>query len=66
MDALIFTAGIGENSAATRRGICDQLGWLGIELDHAANEAGATVISTAKATCKVLVVPTNEDAVIAQ
>ena len=66
IDALIFTAGIGENSAATRRGICDQLEWLGIELDHAANEAGATVISTAKAACKVLVVPTNEDAVIAQ
>ena len=66
LDALIFTAGIGENSAATRQAICDQLVWLGVEVDRYANDNGATVISTPEATCKVLVIPTNEDAVIAQ
>lgn len=66
LDALIFTAGIGENSAATRQAICDELSWLGVEVDRFANENGAVVISTPEASCKVLVVPTNEDAVIAQ
>ena len=66
LDALVFTAGIGENSAATRAGICARLGWLGITLDAAANKKGATRISAKDASCDVLVIPTNEDAVIAQ
>ncbi len=66
LDALIFTAGIGENSARTRAGICDRLGWLGITLDPAANEGAQLRINAVDARCDVLVVPTNEDAVIAR
>lgn len=66
LDALIFTAGIGENSATTRARICDRLSWLGITLDPSANGDNALRISTQDATCEVLVIPTNEDAVIAQ
>ncbi|MEM9581988.1 MAG: acetate/propionate family kinase [Pseudomonadota bacterium] len=66
LDALVFTAGIGENSARTRAKICDRLAWLGITLDPAANAAHDATISTDTAACKVLVIPTNEDAVIAQ
>lgn len=66
LDALIFTAGIGENSARARAGICDRLEWLGITLDAQANEAAALRINDKNARCDVLVVPTNEDAVIAQ
>ncbi len=66
LDALIFTAGIGENSAQTRAGICDRLGWLGITLDASRNGAGDTRINADDARCDVLVIPTNEDAVIAQ
>jgi acetate kinase len=66
LDALIFTAGIGENSARTRAAICDRLGWLGIVLDTGANAAHATTISTPDARCPTFVIATNEDAVIAQ
>ncbi|WP_299191060.1 acetate/propionate family kinase [uncultured Litoreibacter sp.] len=66
LDVLIFTAGIGENSAQTRAGICDRLGWLGITLDASRNGAGDTRINADDARCDVLVIPTNEDAVIAQ
>ena len=66
LDALIFTAGIGENSANTRRRICEQLEWLGVTLDEAANRQNALRISDAQAAVDVLVIPTNEDAVIAQ
>jgi acetate kinase len=42
LDALVFTAGIGENSARVRREICAQLGWMGVTLNPAANTQGAT------------------------
>ena len=41
LDALVFTAGIGENSSSVRRQICDKLAWLGVDLNHGANEIGA-------------------------
>ena len=66
LDALIFTAGIGENSSNTRALICDRLGWLGISLDPKANASAQTHITSQDARCDVLVIPTNEDAVIAQ
>ncbi len=65
LDTMVFTAGIGENSTQVRKLICDHLAWLGIELDQAANDMNATIISTAKAKVKVLVVPTSEETVIA-
>lgn len=66
LDAFVFTAGIGENSPAIRVLLAEKLAWLGAELDHAANEAGATVVSTAESRIKLLVIPTNEELMIAR
>lgn len=66
LDALVFTAGIGENSALVRRLICERLAWLGVSLDDSANEANASCISSASSQVQVSVIPTNEEAVIAE
>lgn len=66
LDAIVFTAGIGENSAAVREQICEQLVWLGVSLNSAANDAHKSVISNSDSAVKVLVIPTNEEIVIAQ
>lgn len=65
LDALVFTAGIGENSALVRELICKRLAWLGISLDDTANTDNAMTISAATASVKTLVIPTNEEAVVA-
>ena len=67
MDSLIFTAGIGENSALVRQMICDGLGILGIKLDENRNNdcRGEAVISTDDSPVSVLVVPTDEELMIA-
>ena len=65
LDALVFTAGIGENSANTRKMICQRLSWLGIDLDESANDANAIRISGTASQVDVLVVPTDEELVIA-
>jgi len=65
LETLVFTAGIGENSARVRRAICDRLQWLGVELEPQANDANAIKISSAASAVDVLVLPTNEEAVIA-
>jgi acetate kinase len=61
IDALVFTAGVGENSSLVRQLICQGLGHLGIKTDPVRNEAGQTEISPDGATTKVLVIPTNEE-----
>jgi acetate kinase len=66
IDALIFCGGIGENSRTVRAGICERLGWMGIEIDHGRNAANETVISTDLARTTVMVIPTNEELVIAR
>jgi acetate kinase len=66
LDALVFTGGIGEHAAPIRRRICAGLEHLGVELDAAANEAGAAVISSARGAVTVRVVPTDEDLMIAR
>ncbi|MCP5419694.1 MAG: acetate/propionate family kinase [Gammaproteobacteria bacterium] len=66
LDALIFTAGVGENAAPIRAGICQQAAWLGVELDTAANQAGGPRISTASSRVGVWVIPTNEELMIAR
>jgi acetate kinase len=66
LDGLIFTAGIGEHAPPVRAGICARLAWAGIEIDEVANAAGAGVISTAGSRVKVMVVPTDEEAMIAR
>ncbi len=66
LDTIVFTAGIGENSSCVRQCICEQLSWLGIRLDIGANEANKTLISHTDSAVKVLVIPTNEEFVIAK
>ncbi|HZG20533.1 MAG TPA: acetate/propionate family kinase [Herbaspirillum sp.] len=65
MDALVFTAGIGEHDARMRAAICRRLAWLGIRLDPLANDAHLECISSAASRLRVLVIPTNEEQVIA-
>jgi acetate kinase len=66
LDAFVFTAGIGEHSTVIRARIAARLAWLGAEIDEAANEAGATVISTPASRVALLVVPTDEELMIAR
>ncbi len=66
LDALVFTAGIGENAAPVRQGVCDGLRYLGIEIDHKANDAGRSKISTEASTVSVCVIPTYEGLMIAR
>ena len=69
LDALVFTAGIGENSPHVRKAVCDGLTFLGLELDEAANRTPskeARFISTPESRVSVLVVPTNEELIIAR
>src|SRR5690606_15644295 len=66
MDAIVFTAGIGEHSPQIRSGICAHLGWLGIELDEAANQQNAPLISSPQSRVTVHVIPTNEELIIAR
>ena len=68
-DAIVFTAGIGENRAELRAAICADLGRLGITIDpakNAATKATEAVISTADSRVKVMVIPTNEELVVAR
>jgi acetate kinase len=66
IDALVFTAGIGENSAEIRSRICDASAWLGIELDSNANTTRQPRISRAGRRVSAWVIPTNEELVIAR
>lgn len=66
IDALVFTAGIGENSAEIRQRICESSAWLGIELDHGANSERRSKISDSRSKVSVWVIPTNEELMIAR
>ncbi|QDX80589.1 acetate kinase [Denitratisoma sp. DHT3] len=66
LDALVFTAGIGEHAAPVRQQVCADLAWLGIELDPTANATDARCISPTGAATPVLVLPTNEEWMIAR
>ncbi len=61
IDALVFTGGIGEHAAEVRRRVCLQLGWLGLHLDAEANARHANMISAGQSQVDVLVIPTNEE-----
>ena len=65
LDGLVFTAGIGENSAEMRARICRQTGWLGLRLDEDANLAGGPRISTPGSRVSGWVIPTDEEKMIA-
>lgn len=68
VDAIAFTAGVGENDKKTRKAICDYLGYLGVEIDDAANDVRGEnrMISTADSKVKVMLLPTNEELYIAR
>ena len=66
IDALVFTAGIGEHSAEIRARICQASSWLGVELDPGANVLHSLRISTTRSRVAVLVIPTDEDLMIAR
>jgi acetate kinase len=66
IDALVFTAGIGEHVAAVRERVCAGLSWLGIALDAQANARHDTCISAASSTLPVWVIPTDEEFMIAR
>ncbi|CAH1218352.1 Acetate kinase [Paenibacillus plantiphilus] len=69
MDTLVFTAGVGENSVVLRKAVCDGLTFMGIELDETRNaerSKEARVISSDNSRVTVLVVPTNEELLIAR
>ena len=68
VDAIVFTAGLGENSPEVREEVCKHLGFMGVELDLAKNKVrGKEVdLSTPQASVKVLLIPTNEELIIAR
>jgi acetate kinase len=65
LDAMVFTGGIGENAAVIRARVCHDAGWLGVELDPAANVEGGPRISRPNSPVSVWVIPTDEEAIIA-
>ena len=65
IDALVFTAGIGENAAAIRARVLDDAAWLGVERDAAANDAGGPLLTTPASRVLGLALPTNEELMIA-
>jgi acetate kinase len=66
IDALVFTAGIGEHAALIRERVCRAAHWLGVELDPAANAGGGPRLSTPASKVSAWVIPTNEERMIAR
>jgi acetate kinase len=66
LDGLVFTGGIGEHAKEIRGAIGERLGWLGVRIDAAANDAGRKRISSGDSAVEVFVIPTNEELMIAR
>ncbi len=66
LDAVVMTGGIGENAHPIRAALFGGLEWMGIELDPAANQAGASVISSARSRVQLLVLKTDEERMLAE
>lgn len=66
LDGIVFTAGVGENAAEIRARIVGQLAWLGLELSEAANKRSDPRIASGRSKVEILVIPTDEEAVIAR
>jgi acetate kinase len=65
LDAMVFTGGIGEHAAEVRRRVCVQLEWLGIRINNEANQSDQIHISAKESTIDVMVIPTNEELMMA-
>jgi len=66
LDALVFTAGIGEHAPEVRRRVCEDAAWLGVVLDESANAAGGPRLTRADSRASAWVIPTDEDLMIAR
>jgi acetate kinase len=66
LDAIVFTAGIGENSRSLRERVCRDAAWLGVDLDAAANARNGPHISTAGSRVTAWAIPTNEELIMAR
>jgi acetate kinase len=66
LDAIVFTGGIGENASRIREAALGDMGWIGVDLDRNANNAGAQIISTAQSNVAVFVIKTDEERMIAE
>jgi acetate kinase len=66
LDAIVFTAGIGENSPEIRARVLNDAGWLGVEIDTGANGSGGPRISTPGSRVAAWAIPTNEELMIAR
>jgi acetate kinase len=65
IDALVFTAGIGEHAPEIRRQVCEAAAWLGVDLDQGANAAGGALMTRPGSRTSAWVIPTDEDLMIA-
>ena len=66
LECLVFTGGIGEHTAAIRQQVCERLQWLGVRIDHSANDQGNECINTANSGVDVRVISTSEETMIAR
>jgi acetate kinase len=66
LDAVVFTAGIGEHAAPVRERICDHLTWMGLKLDPNANAVHRQKIHAPQSSIAAFVIPTNEEITIAR
>ena len=66
LDGFVFTAGIGEHAPEVRAAVCERLRWLGVRMDKTANAARATTIGEPGSSVAVMVIPTDEEAMIAR
>ena len=66
LECLVFTGGIGEHSKEIRQQVCDRLRWLGVAMDHAANDQASETISAENSEVEILIVPASEETTIAR
>ena len=66
LDGLVFTAGIGENSAEVRKRIVESSAWLGLELDEDANQRHGPRLTRGRSRVSAWAIPTNEELIIAR
>ncbi len=66
LDAVVFTGGIGENAHSIRERICDDMDWIGMELDEDRNRKGAEIISSDRSRVRIFVLAANEELMIAR